>query len=204
MITSRNLVPRDRVAQVGILLLLILVAGCSPRREPLQSERTTNRGRLSALRLSVDVFADTGRGGRIAVPAHRGVLVWLARVTPSRMPLPSPALPEMRPESLPPIEDLPPALEVDPGLKPPLLRVPGLLALPSGWGDRRGTVELDVRVDESGRVSDAAWAGGSMDTALVAAARRCALGMRFYPALRAGHPVSVWCRQRFDFGGARP
>ena len=29
--------------------------------------------------------------------------------------------------------------------------------------------------------------------------------MRFYPALRDGRPVAVWCRQRFKFGrdGAR-
>jgi len=24
--------------------------------------------------------------------------------------------------------------------------------------------------------------------------------MRFYPALRGGRPVAVWCRQRFEFG----
>jgi hypothetical protein len=37
----------------------------------------------------------------------------------------------------------------------------------------------------------------------VDAARECALAMRFYPALRAGRPTAVWCRQRFDFDRAR-
>jgi TonB family protein len=200
MLIARNLGPRVRAAAC-FLLALLLASGCARRREPLASGQMAASERVPAVRLPVHVFADTGRGGRLALPIHRGVLVCLARVTPSRRPLPSPALPEMRPESLPPIEESPPTLEVDSGLKPPLLRVPGVLKLPSGWRDERGNVELDVRVDESGRVSDAAWAGGSTDTALVAAARLCALGMRFYPALRAGQPVSVWCRQRFDFGG---
>ena len=65
---------------------------------------------------------------------------------------------------------------------------------------RRAEVELDVRVDESGEVTDALWAEGSADPALVAAATACALGMRFYPALQSGRPIAVWCRQRFDFG----
>src|SRR6266545_850269 len=49
--------------------------------------------------------------------------------------------------------------------------------------------------------ADAGWAGGSEDPARVAAATACARAMRFYPALRAGRPVAVWCRQRFDFPG---
>jgi hypothetical protein len=69
-------------------------------------------------------------------------------------------------------------------------------------------VDLDVRVDESGRVSEALLARANGDPAgievgLVEAARRCALGMRFYPALQGGRAVPVWCRQRFDFGGAQ-
>jgi TonB family protein len=59
-------------------------------------------------------------------------------------------------------------------------------------------VDVDVRVAEDGSVSDARWAGGG-DSALAAAAIRCALDMRFFPALQAGRPVAVWCRQRFDF-----
>ena len=62
----------------------------------------------------------------------------------------------------------------------------------------------DRRVDESGEVTDALWAGGSNDSALVQSATECALRMRFYPALQSGQPVPVWCRQRFDFGGGKP
>jgi TonB family protein len=67
---------------------------------------------------------------------------------------------------------------------------------------RAGMVELDVRVDETGVVTDAHWAGGSADSSLVAAAIACAEAMAFYPAQLAGRPVAVWCRQRFDFGAA--
>ena len=153
------------------------------------------------MQLPVHVYSDTGPGVRLQVPLRATARVWLARVTPSRLPPPSPALPEALPESLPLLEESPPALEVDSGLKPPLLRVPGVLTLPPGRTRARGSVELEVRVDESGLVSDVTWVGGSTDSVLVAAARRCALGMRFHPALRAGRPVAVWCRQRFDFGG---
>ena len=71
---------------------------------------------------------------------------------------------------------------------------------PTAQGTPRGWVGLDVRVDEEGAVSHAEWAGGSRDTALVTSAIECALAMRFFPALRAGRPVAVWCRQRFEFG----
>jgi hypothetical protein len=49
-------------------------------------------------------------------------------------------------------------------------------------------------------VSDALWAEGSQDSTVVEAALACARGMRFYPALRSGRPIAVWCRQRFEFG----
>ena len=184
----------------GALALLLLawavlppLAGCGPRaRRPAT--------RPQALPLAVQVYADTGRGERLSVrpPAARA---WLARVTPTRAAPPAPALPlpEAGPDSPPPSAGAAPALEVDAGLKPPVLRAPARLLLPQG---RRavGSVELDVRVDEDGAVSAALWAAGSADTSLLEAARRCALTMRFYPALRAGRPVAVWCRQRFDFG----
>src|SRR5689334_15333872 len=146
----------------------------------------------------VNVMADTGRTERLHVglPAPQAV-VWLARVSPSRsgtleppLPVPSPAPIEVNPE--------PPRLAVDEGLKPPLLRHSGTLRLPPG--ERRGSVDLDVRVTEEGEVSDALWAGGNDDSLLVAAAISCALEMRFFPALQAGRPVAVWCRQRFDYG----
>ncbi len=48
-------------------------------------------------------------------------------------------------------------------------------------------------------MSDAVWSGGSADSALVRSATDAALALRFHPALQAGRPVAVWCRQRFDF-----
>jgi hypothetical protein len=163
--------------------------------------------------LPVNVMADTGRGERLPVRPPRAT-VWLARVAPSpattvpsATPAPSAPLaaevapPEPAPEAPEAELPAPPTLEVDPGLKPPLLRTPAALEVPAGA--RRGFVELDVHVDEAGRVSGARWAGGSADSAQVGAATRCALAMVFYPALRGGRPVAVWCRQRFDFRGGR-
>ena len=192
------------VIRACLPLALLLAGGCARSPEPVASRPP---GRAEAFPLAVHVFADTGRGGRLEVRPS-AACVWLASVTPARALTPAPTLPEALPDSLPPPEDSPPALAVEPGLKPPVLRAPGRLALPSGWRGPRASVELDVRVDESGRVSDALPARASGDSAaievgLVEAARHCALGMRFYPALQGGRPVPVWCRQRFDFGGTQ-
>jgi len=158
------------------------------------------------MRLEVNVFADTGRAERLrivlpwtAAPLARAdeVAIWLARVAPARATAIEAPLPEATPAPVDTTPPAPPGLEVDPDLKPPLLRVPGALRVPPGI--RRVSVELDVRVAEDGSVTDALWAGGAQDIALVAAATDCALSMRFYPALREGRPVAVWCRQRFDF-----
>lgn len=155
---------------------------------------------------SVDVLADTGRSLRLTVlppdtssrsPANPGAAVWLTQVAPSRA-AGEPALPEAGPAPLDSTAPSPPGLVMDPDLKPPLLRTPGRLTVPTG--SRPAVVELDVRVAEDGLTSDALWAGGSRDSALVAAAIACALEMQFFPALREGRPVAVWCRQRFDFG----
>ena len=193
-----------RVVRACLPLALLLAGGCARSPEPAASRPPS---RPVAVPLAVNVYADTGRGGRLEVhlPAARA---WLASVTPARLPAPAPALPEALPDSLAPLEDSPPALAVNPGLVPPVLRAPGTLALPAGWRGPRVSVELDVRVDESGRVSDALPVRASGDSAtiavgLVEAARRCALGMRFYPALQGGRAVPVWCRQRFDLGGAQ-
>jgi TonB family protein len=153
--------------------------------------------------LHVDVFADTGRAERLAVAPPAGdsapapARVWLARVKPTRstrldapLPVPTPGEIEEAPPS-------PPPLEVDPRLEPPLPRRLGALRVPRPA--RRASVDLDVRVAEDGTVSDALWAGGSADTALVSAAIECARAMTFFPARQGGRPVAVWCRQRFDF-----
>jgi hypothetical protein len=164
--------------------------------------------------LPIQVLSDTGERGRLPMPPPEVARAWLQGVTrrapaaarptaPSgalEVPPPAaePAVPEPQPESAP-------SLAVDEDLKPPIPRGVAPLKLSRSrasptWAD------LDVRVDESGNVSDALWAEGNADSAEVAAAIECALAMRFHPALQHGRPVAVWCRQRFRFspGGATP
>lgn len=168
---------------------VIAATGCAPTR---REDRTP-------LALAVRVGADTLPGARLHVERPAPVRVWMSRVDLARdiaSPPSAPAPSEPAPDLLEP--PTPPALEVREGLKPPLLRSSDPLRVsPAG---SKASVELDVHVDEEGDVTDVLWAGGSGDTARVAAATRCALSMRFYPALMAGRPVPVWCRQRFDFG----
>lgn len=154
--------------------------------------------------LAVMALEDSGAAVRLRVAppedAAPPVRVWLARVSPRRAPPPDPPLPAAAPDSLVGAASLaaPPPLVVDADLRPPILRTPAALRVPHA-ARGRASVELDVRVDEEGRVTDALWAGGGDDSARVAAAIASALGMRFHPAERAGRPVAVWCRQRFDF-----
>ncbi|HEY2956370.1 MAG TPA: TonB family protein [Candidatus Eisenbacteria bacterium] len=153
--------------------------------------------RASPAALAVEVWSDTSRAVSFRVTPPPAARLWLTSVSPSppagiETPLPAAAAASPPPESL-----APPGLEIDPGLKPPILRAPARLVLPAARA--RGSVELDVCVSETGAVTDARRAGGSADPSLVAAAIACARSMSFYPALRAGRPVAVWCRQRFDF-----
>jgi TonB family protein len=193
----------DALVLVAILAVIVCV-GC---------ERSRVR-RVERVRLPIDVFADTGRAVPVAIvpggggadhaldsarpPAAPAASVWLARVSPAapdtlQPPAPAPAEPPERAG----LEE-PPSLEIDPGLKPPILRSAAPLRVPPLG--RGVAVELDVRVDETGTVTDAEWAGGASDSLLVTAATECAQSMRFFPAIQAGKPVAVWCRQRFDFG----
>ncbi len=183
------------VARSAVVVLLLAATGCARHERPIVA------GRRSWL-LAVLVYADTARVARLSVPPP-AARVWLARVTPARVALEVPAPLDLSSDSLPAPPDEGPALEVDPGLKPPVLRTPGHLVLPLG-PHSTGWVDLDVRVDEDGAVSDALWVSGGTDTALVGAARHCALSMSFYPALRGGRPVPVWCRQRFDLRAPVP
>jgi TonB family protein len=174
----------------GVMIAAVgLAAGCG--KSPPAAE--------GPYAIPVDVVADTGRTQPLHVVAPDAprprAAVWLARVSPAR-----PAA-----LAIPPVDVVsetlavspePPSLAVDEGLKPPIPRTRAPLRVPPG---ARGFVELDVQVDESGRVADALWAAGQNDRALVRAAIECARRMEFYPALRAGRPVSVWCRQRFEF-----
>ena len=182
--------------------LILWLAGCGRARPPAEAEPPRA--------LPVAVFADTGRSttlrvtpppGGVARDAGPHAAVWLARVSPARIEPAAEPVPEAAPDTLPSAPLPPPSLVVDGSLKPPLPRSQTPLAVPPG---ARGSVELDVRVDEQGEVSEVRWAGGSRDPALVRAATECARGMRFFPAERAGQPVPVWCRQRFDFGGGEP
>ena len=161
------------------------------------------------IRLPVSVRADTSRDRRLAIRPPAGAKVWLERTSaapssdlaPARvgeLPPPEPAPDPVPPASPDPASRVPAAADDDAALRPPLLRSAGTLQVPPGVG--RASVELEVRVDERGQVSEARRVGGSADSSLIEAARRCALGMRFYPALRGGKPIEVWCRQRFDFG----
>jgi len=172
-----------------------LLSGCGRQTPP--------SGR--AVRLPVNVFADTARTVRLAPwsplpgatsPAPPVATVWLAHVSPAA-PAP-PGIPAPEPDSVQAPWPTPPPLAVDEDLKPPIPRDAATLRVPAG--SRPGWVEMDVRVDETGAVSDAEWAGGSQDSALVRAASDCAFAMRFFPAVQGGREVAVWCRQRFDFG----
>jgi hypothetical protein len=130
----------------------------------------------------------------------------VSRVAPSRAPRIDADLPDASQDTMPSSPPPPPPmLEIDDNLKPPILKSSAVVTVPSGYRRGRSTesVELDVRVDEAGDVTDALWAGGSDDSVLVQSATECALHMRFYPALQSGRAVPVWCRQRFDFGDDR-
>jgi TonB family protein len=189
---------RARPSTAAGLILLLSVLACSRSSERAEGP----------VRLPVDVFADTGRSERLEVrppppgdpaPPPAQAEVWLTKVAPTRPDVIEVSLPEAAPETLDFSPPPPRPLVVDEDLKPPILRTAAPLVVPRGAS--RGTVELDVRVDEDGTVSDALWAGGSSDSILVEAAIGCAQAMRFYPALQSGRPVAVWCRQRFDFAG---
>mgnify|MGYP001212049197 CR=1 FL=1 len=189
---------RRRHRRAGLALALLLAAACLPAAVTGCARRAAEP--TLSRPLAVQVYADTARTRRLSVPLP-AARVWLAQVAPARVALSVPVPPAGSPDSLPPAGDAGPGLDVDPGLKPPVLRTPARLMLAGGTA---GWVDLDVRVDENGSVSDALWVAGSGDTTLAEAARGCALSMRFYPALRAGRAVAVWCRQRFDLRSPAP
>jgi hypothetical protein len=173
------------------LAVALTLAACERRAVPTR--------RTPPVALAIRLGADSSRTERLEVTPPRA-RVWMSRVSsvrPLSLELPSPDAAPAAPEPEPPAP--PPSFDLSAELKPPLLRSAEPLRVPRG--SRRASVELDVRVDEDGAVSDALRAGGVTDSTLVAAAVNCALAMRFYPALQSGRPVAVWCRQRFDFLG---
>ena len=172
--------------------LTVLVAGCSQKRETADT----------TLPLAIDVRADTSKSQVLERTPPPQAQVWVSRVaqvrgSPLELDVPDAPLDSVLPDRSPP------TLEIDDDLKPPILKHHAVLSVPASFRKRQvESVELDVRVDEAGDVSDALWVGGSKDSALVQSATECALGMKFYPAIQSGRPVPVWCRQRFDFGGS--
>jgi hypothetical protein len=176
---------------VRVLLCGLALGGCERRSaEP-----------RAVIRVPVDVLADSSLATLTPFFPHPRARVRPGRVRPARPLAQGPALPDALPDtSLP--EAPPVAARADDRLEPPILRTPGRLVLPAPSArairSRVLWIDLDLRVDETGAVTQANWAGGLGDSAFVAAARRWALGMRFYPALRRGEPVAVWCRQRLE------
>jgi hypothetical protein len=159
-----------------------------------------HRAAPQSLPLTVAPGADTGVMTHLEIRPPLKARAWLARVSPERPLEPAVALPAAEPDTASAGLPAPPALEIEPGLLPPVLREAVPLSLPPGGPPRRfESVELDVRVDEHGVVTDVVADPGA-DPGLVEAASACARAMRFYPARRGGEPVAVWCRQRFDFG----
>ena len=177
------------------LLLGASLAGCGP------GQGAPPEGSLPAMTAADAASSDTALGAPRPMRDFEtlGVMparMTLVRVAPARAELSVP-LPAVE-SALPEPHVAPPAageLASDDELRAPIVRSDAPLDRARA---RRGWLELDVRVDENGEVSDAMFAEGDADSATVEAAIEAALAMRFYPAVRAGRPVAVWCRQRFD------
>jgi hypothetical protein len=149
--------------------------------------------------LPLEVLADRAPDASLPpsrVPSVPAARLELLRISPEREPVPMPP-PEAAPAEPPPAAAAGEALPNDDRLRPPVPRGGTSLRLA---GTRGGWVELDVRVDETGAVSDAELAAAGADSALVSAAIAAARATRWYPARRAGHAVAVWSRQRFEVG----
>src|SRR6266545_888283 len=112
-------------SRLGCALPLVLaasaaLAGCGRSTPPPASQAA----------LEVEVWSDTSRSVPFRVDPPRAVRVWVRSVSPNRpaaieAPLPAADAGSLPAETLPP-----PALEIDPGLKPPILRTPARLILP--------------------------------------------------------------------------
>jgi hypothetical protein len=180
-----------------LLIFGLLLGGCGERTASRESREVGDT-------LAVTVLADSAQGVNLPPartgPGHEGTRLTLVRIAPSRadvrapLPIPEPAAPETSEPRAP--ED---SRDND-ELRPPIPRGPAIVRLS---GARKGWLELDVRVDENGEVTDAIPVSGDADSATVRAATEAALAMRWFPAVRRGRPVAVWCRQRFETGPIR-
>jgi TonB family protein len=174
---------------LSLLVLAVLVAGCG---RPPGAPRAESLPRTLPLDLLADRAPDVSLtpARRASAPAARLVLL---RIAPERERAAPP--PEASPAEPPVAAAEPERLPSDDRLRPPVPRASTLLRLA---GARGRWVELDVRVDESGAVSDVEIAGGDADSALVNAAIAATRATRWYPARRAGRAVAVWSRQRLE------
>lgn len=178
--------------------LLAAACGCGPR--PAVHGTASGRGADSAGSGAVETAPGALRPLADFDPSQVSPepSVSVVRVAPRRAdlalapPLPEPSEPE--PHAAPPASA---ALVTDDELRAPIVREGARVDRARA---KRGWVELDVRVDEEGAVSDAMFADGAADSSAVEAAIEAALAMRFWPASQNGRPVAVWCRQRFEFG----
>jgi hypothetical protein len=142
-------------------------------------------------------------GGTLAIghPAPPGVDSARARSTviaaPQSAALPAP---DASPTPVAPGADGAPAASspgADQAFQPPVLRQKCALVTPPGR--HGGVIELELRVNEEGRVDEFRLVGGDRDSLLLGATVECLKVLRFYPARRGGQPVSAWSRQRFTF-----
>lgn len=180
------------------LLPLLLGLACAPR-----TDLATPAAPLAEL--PFEVLADSGLALRMPAapwpPGRVALHATLERVAPSRarLDLPLPDAPPAIPAGAG-ADERGGGLAFDDALQPPIARGPAPFVV---TGRGRGWIELDVRVDEAGDVSDAELHDSAgADSAQVAAALEAAFAMRFHPALRRGEPVPVWSRQRFELGRA--
>jgi TonB family protein len=177
----------------SLLVLALLLAGCGRGA----AKPAASLPRVLPLEVLADRAPDAsltpGRMESLRVTPEPPRLV-LLRVAPGRGAIAAPP-PDAAPAEPPASAAPAPSPPSDDRLLPPVPRGGTRLQLA---GARGRWVELDVRVDEDGRVSVAEFAGGDADTALVRSAIAAARGTRWYPAQQGGHAVAVWCRQRFE------
>jgi hypothetical protein len=177
------------------LMLAMLAAGCAGDRDRPEAVEVGDT-------LAVTVLADSAEAAGLP-PAARFAgsppRLTLVRIAAARADVAAP-LPVPEAADPPEAGRAAPAPEGDDALRPPIARGPATVRLGAA---RRGWLELDVRVDERGEVTDALFARGDADSATARAAIAAALAQRWYPAVHRGRPVAVWCRQRFEAGPVR-
>lgn len=174
--------------RASLVLVAALVSGCGGH--------AARADRASEMRRdSIDVRADsaTFRMPVASGEVSAGTEPTAVRIAPARG-LPPPPLPRAEPAA---IDEGPrvvsEGLPHDDALRPPILREPARLEVA---GTRAGEVEMELRVDENGEVSDAQCVAVPEDRELARDAIRAVMASRWYPATREGRAVAVWCRQR--------